>query len=72
MQDRHVTYCEIEANLGISSTSIYKVLPEHLFVKKSCSRWIPHNMTKAKKMQESIGANKCSRNVRTHAKVCRS
>ena len=23
MQDRHVTYCEIEATLGISSTTIY-------------------------------------------------
>ena len=26
MQDRHVTYCEIEATLGISSTIMYKIL----------------------------------------------
>lgn len=34
MQDRHVTYREIEASLGISMTSIYKILHEHLAVKK--------------------------------------
>ena len=39
MQDCHVTYYEIEA-------SIYKILHEHLAVKKICSRWIPHNLTK--------------------------
>ena len=26
MQDRHVTYCEIETTLGISSPNIYKIL----------------------------------------------
>ena len=70
MQGYHVTYCEIEETLGISSSSIYKILHEHLAVKKICSRWIPHNLKiKLKKMQESIGANKFSRNIRTHAKV---
>lgn len=44
-QDRHVTYREIEASLGISMTSINKILHEHLSVKKLCSRWIPHNLT---------------------------
>ncbi|KYQ51169.1 Histone-lysine N-methyltransferase SETMAR [Trachymyrmex zeteki] len=38
MQDRHVTYCEIETTLGISSTNIYKILHDHLAVKKVCSR----------------------------------
>ena len=37
MQDLHVTYCEIKATLGISSISIYKILHEHLAVKKICS-----------------------------------
>ena len=46
MKDRHVTYCEIEATLGISSTSIYKILHGHLAVKKICYRWILHNLTK--------------------------
>lgn len=48
-QDRHVTYREIEASLGISMTSINKILHEHLIVKKICSRWIPHNLTNAQK-----------------------
>ena len=48
-QDRHVTYCEIEASLSSSSTSIYVILYEHLAVRKLCSRWIPHNLTIAQK-----------------------
>ena len=34
LQDRHVTYCEMETTLGISGTSIYLILHEHLTVKK--------------------------------------
>lgn len=49
MQDRHMTYREIEASLGISMTSINKILHDHLAVKKICSRWIPHNLTNAQK-----------------------
>ena len=36
MQDRHVTYREIEATLGIGSTRVYKILHEYLAVKKIC------------------------------------
>ena len=49
LQDRHVTYREIEGYLGISSTRIHSILHEHLAVKKICSRWIPHNLTIAQK-----------------------
>nr|XP_040572510.1 histone-lysine N-methyltransferase SETMAR-like [Lepeophtheirus salmonis] len=49
MQDHHVTYREIEASLGISSTSIHLTLHVHLAVKKLCSRWIPHNLAIAQK-----------------------
>ncbi|XP_033254026.1 histone-lysine N-methyltransferase SETMAR-like [Drosophila miranda] len=49
VQDRHVTYREIEASLHISSTSIHSILHEHLVVKKVCSRWIPHNLSLAQK-----------------------
>ena len=45
MQDRHVTYREMEASLGNSSTSIHSILHEHLAVKKICSCWMPHNLT---------------------------
>ena len=49
LQDRHVTYREIETTLGISKTSIHSILHEHLTVKKICSRWIPHNFSNAQK-----------------------
>ena len=49
MQDRHVTYREIETSLGISMNSIHTILHEHLALKKICSRWIPHNLTIAQK-----------------------
>lgn len=49
LQDRHVTYREIEATLSISGTSIHSILHQHLIVKKICSRWIPHNLSIAQK-----------------------
>jgi len=49
IQDRHVTYREIQASLNISMTPINKILHDHLAVKKICSRWIPHNLTIAQK-----------------------
>lgn len=48
-EDRHVTYREIEASLGISPPAIHTILHDHLAVKKICSRWIPHNLTNAEK-----------------------
>ena len=38
MQDRHVTYLEIEASLGISSSNIHSILHEQLAVKNLSSR----------------------------------
>ncbi|CAH2003236.1 unnamed protein product [Acanthoscelides obtectus] len=43
IEDRHVTYCEIEVSLKISKTSIQKILHEKLGVRKLVSRWIPEN-----------------------------
>ncbi|CAH1972707.1 unnamed protein product [Acanthoscelides obtectus] len=40
IDDRHVTYREIEASLKISKTSIQKILHEKLGVRKLASRWI--------------------------------
>ena len=34
LQDRYVTYREMETTLGISGTSIHSILQEHLTVKK--------------------------------------
>ena len=39
LQDRHVTYREIETTLGVRGTSIHLILYEYLTVKKICSRW---------------------------------
>lgn len=49
LEDRHVTYREIEACLNIGSTAIHKILHEHLGVRKLCARWIPHKLTDAQK-----------------------
>ncbi|CAH2010449.1 unnamed protein product [Acanthoscelides obtectus] len=49
IEDRHVTYREIEASLKISKTSIQKILHEELGVRKFVSRWIPHLLTEEQK-----------------------
>lgn len=41
MQDHCVTYREIETSLDISMTSLYKILHEHLVVKKICLICMP-------------------------------
>ena len=51
LQDRHVTYREIQTTLGISGTSIHSILHELFSVKKICSSWIPHNLPIAQKNQ---------------------
>ncbi|CAH1986618.1 unnamed protein product [Acanthoscelides obtectus] len=49
IEDRHVTYREIEASLKISKTLIQKNLHEQLGVRKLVSRWIPHLLTEEQK-----------------------
>ena len=56
MQDRHVTYGEMRASLGISSTSIHSILHLNTW---PCSRWIPHNLTNAQKSFVLIGVRIC-------------
>ena len=51
LQNHHGTYREIETILGISGTSIHSILHQHFTVKKICSRWIPHNLSIAQKIQ---------------------
>ena len=59
LQDRHVTDCEMETNLGISGTSIHSILHEHLIVKKMCSLFL----SIAQKRLMSIGRKKCFTNT---------
>ncbi|CAH1973413.1 unnamed protein product [Acanthoscelides obtectus] len=53
IEDRHVTYREIEAHLKISKTSIQKKLHEELGVRKLVSRRIPHLLTEDQKAATS-------------------
>ena len=39
-RDRHITYREIQAFLGIDMKAIHTILHDHLSVRKLCSRWI--------------------------------
>ena len=48
-RDRHITYREIQASLGIDMKVIHTILHDHLSVRKLCSRWILHNLTEAQK-----------------------
>ena len=48
-EDRHVTYREIGAILGIGVKSIHTILHDRLGVRKLCARWIPHKLTDAQK-----------------------
>ena len=41
IQDRHVTYREIETSLNFSSSSIHSILHEQLAIKKARTSWIP-------------------------------
>ena len=70
LQDRRVTYREIETTLGISGNSIHSILHEHLTVKKISSRWIPHNFSIAQKNQSIRVAKVLRQLVQTHAIVC--
>ena len=39
----------MEMELNLSATSIYRILTEHLGLRKVCSRFVPHKLTDAKK-----------------------
>ncbi|CAH2014762.1 unnamed protein product, partial [Acanthoscelides obtectus] len=49
IEDRHVTYREIEASLKISKSSNQKILHQELGVRKLVSSWIPHLLTEKQK-----------------------
>ena len=54
LQDRHVTYREIESTLGISGTSMHSILYEHLIVKKIFVRIGSHTICQSlKKLNQS-------------------
>ncbi|CAH1999396.1 unnamed protein product [Acanthoscelides obtectus] len=58
IEDRHVTYRDIEASLKISKTSIQTILHEELGVRKLVPRWIPHLLTEEQKVARVNGCQK--------------
>ena len=43
--DSHSTYQQIEAILGISSTTINSIVHDYLNLRKVCGGWVPHALT---------------------------
>ena len=69
LQDRYVTYREIETTVRISGTSIHSILHEYFTVKEIYSLWITHNLSIAQKHQSIRAAKVLRQLVQTHAKV---
>ena len=44
LQDRHVTYRDIETSLGISGTSKYIQYCMNIWLPRNFVRWTPHNL----------------------------
>lgn len=47
-EDARYTVQEIADITGIHSSSIFKILREHLGLRKVCARWVPHLLTDEK------------------------
>lgn len=47
--DPHITVDEIAIHEGISTGAAHAILIDELKVRRVCSRWIPHSLTKAQK-----------------------
>ena len=48
-EDARYTVQEIEELSGIHSSSVLKILPERLGLRKICARWVPHLLTDEQK-----------------------
>lgn len=59
--DRHVTYKQIVASLGIGMTAVQTILHDHLGVRKLCARWIPHLLKDEQKKNRVIWCKKMFR-----------
>lgn len=54
VEDRRVTYRQIEGTLKLSAPTVHRILHDHLNVRKLCSLWVPHLMTDALREQKVI------------------
>ena len=51
-EDSHYTVQEIEELSGIHSSSVLKILCERLWLRKICTRWVPHLLTNEQKQSQ--------------------
>ena len=54
MQDSHVTYAQLEHEIGLSSGTINFILHKELRLRKLCTRWIPNSLTSEQNWPELI------------------
>ncbi|GBP29372.1 hypothetical protein EVAR_22744_1 [Eumeta japonica] len=48
--DKIIVYQQIPTSLCIGRSQVLKILYKHLAVRKLCTRWIPHNLIEAQKL----------------------
>ena len=53
MEDRRITKREIAEILGLSETSVLRIIHDNLAMSKVYSRWVPHNLD-GEKMQNRV------------------
>ena len=51
LDDRHVSICELSEVCDVPKTTVHRIIHDHLGMEKLCSRWIPHLLTDAQKVQ---------------------
>lgn len=49
--DPHATYDDLKAETMLSRGTLYRIVTEHLKVRKVTSRWVPHDLTEEQKQQ---------------------
>ncbi|UYV83596.1 hypothetical protein LAZ67_23001579 [Cordylochernes scorpioides] len=50
MEDRRITYQQLDKNVGIGSAAINTIINDHLKYRKLVSRWVPHSLTEDQKL----------------------
>jgi histone-lysine N-methyltransferase SETMAR len=59
-EDPHSTYDDIEAETQLSRGTIYRIIHDHLRMKKVTSRWVPHELTL---LQKQLRVKICRENL---------
>lgn len=59
LADRKLKVREIAEAVGISTGQVFKILHEHLEMKKLCARWVPRMLTKDQKRARVVTSEQC-------------